>query len=730
MSSSEISNFAKQDSLSLRSENPPVNPLTQVSSPVIGERKRRATDDATPTDWKSSRPKLEQTMTDDDWPSQNFRDHVINRLEPELARNRQNAPNLPVPGDARQVEEYVFQKCVSKDEYMRTIAKVINAINCNSKTVVVPTVIHNGNNQANTTSPGQTATANNVLGNKPQMRPQVPPDPRPTHQRGLNLDIQNGSRFQTPPLGQPPPPQMSSPITSSLPNPMKMPPVQNPPPNQYANYGQYNNNPRMPSGNQYGAPMPENPIGYNNIPPKGYDSMATKMEPAVPLGQSNSVEQQMMQQQQRMWTPNGPADQLTGRPIYPNQVHPGLLNDYDLPPNIACHFKRPEDARAYKEKIRTLSKYTNTIRNMIQIANPESATKLQFALEGITFQKFMSQENIKGIESFVQRELSHQQQPYRENMNMMGDQMMVNAPPMNAYGQTSMASNWQQNPWPQNVQGSATNPNMMPQNHSQYAPPGSYASSSSVYGQPTPQPLSTGRPSPYPLPPHHKMYSTGGIMQQNHHQPMTQQPSSYQQPYQYMPPQPLPMSSQPNQMIPNSQPSQMNMTYDDQLQCPPMDATNMMPRGYDGNLMQAQVTTEMGVGGGVLMKLPEQARTEFANFDQNISYISVEPSNDGMYFIVVCALKREQIPNLRVSVPRNYPNQLATVERAALDLDSFYFDDLQNAIHEQLSKAPMHSVTDILNIWENTVMQFFNNQSLGGGGFDDLLTGTNFGDLT
>ncbi|KAH7718693.1 MDT-15 protein [Aphelenchoides avenae] len=113
-------------------------------------------------------------MTEDDWPSQSYRDFVVHKFESELARNPQPAPGAT----ARQMEEYVFQKCVSKDEYLRTIQKVINAINCNAK-AGIPSVLHPshissaGSNGGNEQSPSSQRAA--TLGQKrPSSRRYLP----------------------------------------------------------------------------------------------------------------------------------------------------------------------------------------------------------------------------------------------------------------------------------------------------------------------------------------------------------------------------------------------------------------------------------------------------------------------------------------------------------------------------------------------------------------------------
>uniref|UniRef100_A0A183DFS8 Mediator of RNA polymerase II transcription subunit 15 n=1 Tax=Gongylonema pulchrum TaxID=637853 RepID=A0A183DFS8_9BILA len=84
---------------------------------------------------------------------------------------------------------------------------------------------------------------------------------------------------------------------------------------------------------------------------------------------------------------------------------------------------------------------------------------------------------------------------------------------------------------------------------------------------------------------------------------------------------------------------------------------------------------------------------------------------------------------LRLVIPKTYPGGEILVDRAALDLDSFFFDDLQNVIHERLARSGLRTVTDFLETWESTVRGYYMEQqqlSLLPSSFDDILQNANF----
>jgi hypothetical protein len=781
-------------------------------------------------------------MTEEDWPSQSFRDHVIHRLEPELQRNRQNAPNLPVPGDARQVEEYVFNKCISKDEYMRTIAKVINAINCNSKSAAVPSAIHPSHftNNANKASPndGQPAIGG--------IKAQIPPDPRPLQQtyRGPGAvpttgDLQpNSARFPNQTLGQPPPMLVqnaanmvstgATPITN-VPPPMSAQPNisavgQQPmglngqmPPSAYQQYPpQHIAQQGMPNGGQYMQDgIIQQPYGVQNKA-YGMAPVDSKMNGGhhMPLAQQHSmsaqqhVDPQMMQQQQRMWTPNGPTTDQHGRSLYQNQMHPSQggymgvhgnsstthsssvlenlinapssygsssvtgmqTNEYEqLPPHILSNIKAlGEDEKLYMEKIHNLRQYVELLKNRMSVATDQKTYgNLQYAIDAILLKKHVKIEHLSGVEKFVQQLLSTSQfvqqqaqmqpQPIVDAVNaavLLSEPQPVQQHMPSTYHQPNMQSGVQSSwsnasAWPSqqaDVKMGLTANNQMhlgsptstlsshqhnTPHHSSYgpSPTNNFSSPASNYSGSTNS--FNNRPSPYPIPahaPHHAKYSNAGAMQQNMQQQYQQ--NNYMNQSQMHPIQQQQMYGSNNMMQP-----QMN-SYGNEMLSQPMDmsGSGMMGGGnYPGMAANS-------MGGNVnmmstsmihtnLARLPEQARNELVPFESRISFANtLEASGDGLSYILVCALQREQVPNLRLVIPRTYPQHSASVERTTVDLDSFYLEDIQNIIHEQIANSGAHSITDILATWENAVSQYSNGQ--GPGAFDDdLLIGTNFGDI-
>jgi len=141
------------------------------------------------------------------------------------------------------------------------------------------------------------------------------------------------------------------------------------------------------------------------------------------------------------------------------------------------------------------------------------------------------------------------------------------------------------------------------------------------------------------------------------------------------------------------------------------------------------------VGGGLSdqVQLCDAARRELASLADrfHVDPDTEQPQGMAAAVIVKCNLRRmdvPQVPPLRLVVPRAYPNGHVSVDRAALDLDSFFFDDLQNVIHDRLAKHNgLRTITDFLETWESTVRQYYIGQTT----FDELFSSpsTNFDDI-
>lgn len=110
--------------------------------------------------------------------------------------------------------------------------------------------------------------------------------------------------------------------------------------------------------------------------------------------------------------------------------------------------------------------------------------------------------------------------------------------------------------------------------------------------------------------------------------------------------------------------------------------------------------------------IPEAARRELTQLSDRFEFDNnPESHQDPHCALVKCKIKGQQVPALRLVIPLSYPAASVTVDRAAIDLDAFFYDDLQNVVHERLARPGLHSVTEFLNTWESTVRQYTSNQN-------------------
>lgn len=642
---------------------------------------------------------------------------------------------------------------------MRTIAKVINAINSNSKSAAVPPVlqsVHPPAAQQSYRGPG----------------PSVPPDPQPTHQQHQQRVM---DRYHAPPLGQPPPmiqPQQASPGALGSLQTMQHSPVQHPSVPGQAPYGMLS--PLIPA-----APGP-----VSSPPHPGYTRI--KVEPKVDVPVSDAM---LSWKQPRDSSSSGyyatgsygaGSGQIQGSNPYDRTRPPVSSSSYMLQPapipaqqpsvleNLinSPHFGSPSPSQArhlngsgiqaysdlphsnstqqneqrmYVEKLRLLRPYCDGLRARAQQCrldgNENAASKFDTICSVIDGKMRVSFEYVLQIEAWIYRKQDFlqaavlgtgtpQPQPQPQPQPLVD---AVNAVLLNGEAQGGYA---------ERIPPSA---NISPTAQWQQAPVPVQAMTSPVPVGMSPQP--------------------GGVMPAAMQMPPTSVQSvvrhSVEHGYQRHSPYPHPVRGSIQQPGPLSRHGSPRMPQQQQLQQQQQQAINTTMAGVAPYADQNRIPTgECGVEDLYVMEdflptpveaipnsslppmeeqLPEAARQELLLLSDRFTVDpNIEQTPDSQVVIIKVTLTSHNVPPLRVVIPKTYPSGVVMVDRAALDLDSFFFDDLQNVIHERLAQPGLKTVTNFLETWESTVRTYYmghQQQTLLPITFDDILQNTTFDDF-